>query len=111
MKIRINAVILCFFLGAFGAHKFYLNQNGWGLIYLVTCWTGIPAIAAFIEFIMLLLMSDQDFNRQFNGGASQLSFSAQDSTAALSDLKKLYNEGVITVEEYEEKRKKLLKNI
>jgi Short C-terminal domain len=60
---------------------------------------------------MLLLMSDEEFNRQFNGGASQSTFSAQDSTAALSNLKRLYDEGVITVEEYEEKRKKLLKNL
>lgn len=111
MKSRTTAILWCFFLGAFGAHKFYLEQSGLGLLYLLFFWTGIPSIAAFIEFIMLLVMSDIEFNNKFNGGAFQSTASAKDSTAALSDLKRLYDEGVITAEEYEEKRKKLLKNI
>lgn len=28
--------LLWFFLGAFGAHKFYLRQYGWGVAYLLT---------------------------------------------------------------------------
>ena len=111
MKTRTNAIIWCFFLGGAGAHKFYLGQNGWGIVYLLFCWTAIPSLAAFIEFIMLLVMSDTDFNNRFNAGAFQATTSVKDSTSALSDLKKLYDEGVITAEEYEEKRKKLLKNI
>ncbi len=111
MKIKTNAILWCFFLGAFGAHKFYLGQGGWGVVYLLFCWTGIPSFAAFIEFIMMLVMSDDEFNRKFNGGISQSTASVKDSTSALSDLKRLYDEGVITAEEYEEKRKRLLKNI
>jgi TM2 domain-containing membrane protein YozV len=111
MKTRTNAILWCFFLGAFGAHKFYLGQSGWGIVYLLFCWTGIPSLAAFIEFIMLLLMADNEFNRRFNGGANQATASVRDSTAALGDLKRLYDDGIITAEEYEEKRKKLLKNI
>lgn len=111
MKSRTNAILWCFFLGAFGAHKFYLGQTGWGILYLLFCWTGIPSIATLIEFIMLLLMSEEEFNRKFNGGAGQSTASVKDSTSALGDLKKLYDDGVITAEEYEEKRKKLLKNI
>ncbi|PZV16960.1 MAG: hypothetical protein DCF20_07375 [Pseudanabaena sp.] len=111
MRSRTNAILWCFFLGAFGAHKFYLGQSGWGLVYLLFCWTGIPSLAAFIEFIMLLLMADNEFDRRFNGGANQATASVRESTAALGDLKRLYDEGIITAEEYEEKRKKLLKNI
>lgn len=111
MKVKTTAILWCFFLGAFGAHKFYLGQGGWGVVYLLFCWTGIPSFAAFIEFIMILVMSDDEFNRKFNGGIFQSTTSAKDSTSALSDLKRLYDEGVITAEEYEEKRKKLLKNI
>jgi TM2 domain-containing membrane protein YozV len=111
MRTKTAAILWCFFLGAFGAHKFYLGQTGWGVVYLLFCWTGIPSFAAFIELIMLLVMADAEFDRKFNGGANQATASVRDSTAALSDLKRLYDDGIITAEEYEEKRKKLLKNI
>ncbi len=111
MKTRTGAIIWCFFFGGIGAHKFYLGQSGLGIIYLLFCWTFIPTFVAFIEFVMLLVMSDAEFDRKFNAGAPQATASVRDSTAALSDLKRLYDDGVITAEEYEEKRKKLLKNI
>ena len=111
MKTRLSAILTCFFLGGLGFHKFYLGQTAWGLLYLLFCWTGIPALAAFVEFIMFLMMSDEDFNRKYNGVSGGSTASVKDSTSALGDLKKLYDDGVITVEEYEEKRKKMLKNI
>jgi TM2 domain-containing membrane protein YozV len=43
------AVILALFLGGIGAHKFYLGQAGLGILYLLFCWTYIPAIIAFFE--------------------------------------------------------------
>jgi TM2 domain-containing membrane protein YozV len=64
-KSRIAAALLAFFLGGFGVHKFYLGQVGMGILYLVFCWTFIPAVIAFIECILLLLMSDQKFNQRF----------------------------------------------
>jgi TM2 domain-containing membrane protein YozV len=111
MRTKTAAILWCFFLGAFGAHKFYLGQTGWGVMYLLFCWTGIPSFAAFIELIMLLVMPETDFNRRFNGVITEATSSVRDSTAALGDLKRLYDDGIITAEEYEEKRKKLLKNI
>lgn len=66
MKNRIIAAFLAFFLGGFGLHKFYLGQIGWGVFYLVFCWTFIPWIVAFFESIGLLITSDESFNRQFN---------------------------------------------
>lgn len=68
MKSRIAAALLAFFLGGLGIHKFYLGQTGWGIVYLLFCWTGIPAIAAFVEFIMYLVMSDDAFNAKYNAG-------------------------------------------
>ena len=62
---RVTAAILAFFLGAFGVHKFYLGRTGWGLVYLLFCWSGIPAIAAFIEFIMYLVMDDEAFIEKY----------------------------------------------
>lgn len=62
---RIVAVLLAFFLGGLGAHKFYLGQNGAGVMYLIFCWTFLPALIALIEGIQLLTMSDQDFNQLY----------------------------------------------
>ena len=64
-KSRIAAALFAFFLGWIGAHKFYLGQVGKGILYLLFCWTGIPAIVSFIEFILLLVMSDEEFNRKY----------------------------------------------
>ncbi|MDD4964122.1 MAG: TM2 domain-containing protein [Gallionella sp.] len=64
-KNRIAAVLFAFFLGGFGAHKFYLGQIGLGILYLLFCWTFIPAIVALIEFILLLSMSDETFNQKY----------------------------------------------
>jgi TM2 domain-containing membrane protein YozV len=64
-KSRVVAIVLALFLGGLGVHKFYLGQPGWGLLYLLFCWTFIPAIIAFIEAILLLLTSDRDFHRKY----------------------------------------------
>ena len=64
-KSKIAAALLAFFLGGFGVHKFYLGQVGLGLIYLLFFWTFIPAIIALIEFILLLTMSDEAFDRKY----------------------------------------------
>jgi TM2 domain-containing membrane protein YozV/ribosomal protein L40E len=64
-KSRIAAALFAFFLGGFGGHKFYLGQVGLGILYLLFFWTFIPAIVAFIEFILLLAMSDEAFNQKY----------------------------------------------
>lgn len=64
-KSRIAAALLAIFLGGFGVHKFYLNQTGIGVFYLVFFWTVIPALVGFIEGIIYLFMSDEAFARQY----------------------------------------------
>ena len=58
---RTTAALFALLLGGLGAHKFYLGQSGLGVLYLLFCWTFVPAVVALIEGIMLLSMSDQDF--------------------------------------------------
>ena len=65
-KSKTSAILLCFFLGGFGAHKFYLGKTGQGIIYLLFFWTFIPALIAFIEFFILILMKDEEFNQRYN---------------------------------------------
>lgn len=64
-KNRVAAALFAFFLGGLGGHKFYLGQVGLGIVYLLFCWTFIPAIVAFVEFILLLAMSDEKFNQKY----------------------------------------------
>jgi TM2 domain-containing membrane protein YozV len=51
-KSQIVAIILCFFLGALGIHRFYLGYTGIGILELLTL--GFFGILLFIDFIRLL---------------------------------------------------------
>ena len=63
-KSKTTAGVLGILLGGLGAHKFYLGRWGWGIIYLLFCWTYIPAIIGFIEGIMYLISNPNDFARK-----------------------------------------------
>lgn len=65
-KSKGVTVLLALFLGGFGIHKFYLNQIFWGILYLVFCWTFIPAIISLFEVVILLFMNESEFNRRFD---------------------------------------------
>lgn len=130
MKSRSTAAVLAFFLGGLGGHKFYLGQTLLGILYLIFCWTFVPAFAAFIEFILLLLMSDQAFNLKYNpqlavaGAAPGVSQSAnivvnvpghgagssggEDVTHKLDRLNQLRISGVLTEEEFTAQKSRLL---
>ena len=67
-KDRTVAIVLAFLLGGLGVHRFYLGNVGLGLLYLLFCWTLIPAIAAMIEGIVFVSTSDVDFQRKYGSG-------------------------------------------
>ncbi len=60
-KNRVTAGVLAILLGGIGVHKFYLNQIGLGIVYVLFCWTGIPSIIGLIEGILYLTMTDAAF--------------------------------------------------
>jgi len=64
-KSRVVAAILAFFLGGIGIHKFYTGRIGWGIVYILFCWTWIPLIVAIIEGIIYLCMTDKEFNAKY----------------------------------------------
>ena len=72
-KNKIAAALLAFFLGGLGIHKFYLNKSGAGIIMLLCGTIGwlliLPAVIilviAFIEFIIYLTKSDQQFYQDY----------------------------------------------
>jgi TM2 domain-containing membrane protein YozV len=65
-RSRTTAAIFALFLGGLGAHKFYLGQPGLGILYLLFCWTFIPAMVGFIEGIVYFSTSDDSFNARYN---------------------------------------------
>ncbi len=60
-KSKIVAGILAILLGGLGIHKFYLGKVGMGILYLIFCWTWIPGIVGFVEGIIYLCTSDENF--------------------------------------------------
>lgn len=65
MKSRILAAVLAIFLGGLSIHKFYMGKIGWGVVYLLFCWTGVPAIVALVEGIIYLFSDDTTFNSKY----------------------------------------------
>lgn len=61
VKSKIAAGILAILLGGFGIHKFYLGKTGMGILYLIFCWTYIPALVGFVEGIIYLCSNDENF--------------------------------------------------
>ncbi|WP_199245694.1 NINE protein [[Phormidium] sp. ETS-05] len=117
MKYKSTALLLAFLLGGFGGHKFYLGEYLAGILYALFSWTLIPSVLAFFEFLALLFMPEHVFDARYNplltGSRNELKYigNKRDITNALFDLKELYSAGIITAEEYEEKRQNLLKEL
>lgn len=65
IKNKIVAAILALILGGLGIHKFYLGQGGKGVLYLIFCWTYVPAILSFIEGITILCSNDENFQIKY----------------------------------------------
>ena len=62
-KKILPAFLLCFFLGCFGAHRFYVGKVGTGILQLVTL--GALGIWALIDLIVIVVGSftDKDGNK------------------------------------------------
>jgi len=64
-KSRGAATALALLLGGIGLHKFYLDQPGQGILYLVFCWTFIPALIGLIEGLSYATSSDESFHAKY----------------------------------------------
>ncbi|RKS14306.1 NINE protein [Flavobacterium sp. 120] len=108
MKNKSTAAILAFFLGGIGVHRFYLGQGGLGILYLIFCWTFIPAIIAFVDFIIFLTMDEDKFNAKYNQGKVLSATRNVNTAEELEKLHGLMEKGIITGEEFQIKKAKLL---
>lgn len=71
---KLAAALLALFVGCFGIHKFYLGYKNQGLIMLLVFLFGfillglpsaIIAVIAFIEFVIYITKSDQEFTQTY----------------------------------------------
>ena len=57
-KKRLPTLLLCFFFGAFGVHRFYVGKIGTGLLWLFTI--GLLGIGSLVDFIMIIAGTFKD---------------------------------------------------
>lgn len=65
VKQKVIVSALAIFFGGFGAHKFYMGKTGWGILYLLFCWTGIPSLVGLIEGVRYFFMNGPEFERKY----------------------------------------------
>jgi TM2 domain-containing membrane protein YozV/Tfp pilus assembly major pilin PilA len=63
---KAKLLLLTFFLGGVGAHKFYLGQWMQGVLYALFCWTLIPGVVALLEFIVYACSGSARLNRLYS---------------------------------------------
>lgn len=64
-KSKTAAALLALFLGGLGVHYFYMGKWIPGLVFLVLCWTWVPALLALVQAIMMFTMTDEQFNAKY----------------------------------------------
>ena len=123
-RSKLIAFLLCLFLGYWGIHNFYLGYKGKAITQLILGTVGaiffglglaVTAIWAFVELIIMAVnenAADADGNIllwDFDSVNSQTaSRNNEDSVSKIKKLKALLDDGTISKEEFEEKKKQLL---
>jgi len=64
-KSKVTAAILAILIGGFGIHYFYLGKTTGGIVFLLLCCTGIPSLLALIQGIMMLTMTEEQFQQKY----------------------------------------------
>jgi DNA uptake protein ComE-like DNA-binding protein/TM2 domain-containing membrane protein YozV len=111
-----------------GMHRFYLGQSRWGLAYLALAWTTpLSRIASAIEALWYLSLDEAEFDRAFGDGTGSPAptspgTNAQTQTqanadatlamaAALRELERLRQDGLLTNTEFEQQRQQLSSDV
>ena len=59
------AIVIALFGGFIGLQHFYVKQTIWGIFGVIFCWTGIPAIVAFVQAMIWLFKGKEQFEIKF----------------------------------------------
>lgn len=124
-KSLVVAYLLWWFLGWAGVHRFYLGRAGSGLAQLILFAIGVVTALFFVGYILLSIWAvwwlldaffvyqitrDENAKRGINVSSISISKTATpgDDIEQLERLHALYEKGVITREQYEAKKEKLI---
>jgi len=105
MKSKSTTAVLAFFLGGFGAHRFYLGQTGFGILYFIFCWTLIPAVIALVDFVVFVSISEETFNAKYNNKRTSANINTADELEKFYSLKE---KGIISEAEFQNRKSQLI---
>lgn len=105
-KSKGIAIVLAFFLGCWGVHKFYLGETKKGYVYLAIGIIGlfawfpllITSVLTIIDIFKLLFMSDEEFNSTFCSAAHNITIQPEftPTSRVISDVETTEIEEVVT---------------
>ena len=109
-KDFLPTLILCFFVGMLGIHRFYAGKVGTGIAMIVTL--GGLGIWVLIDFIMICIGSFRDIDGRIIKYQRAVIAPSSSETGIAEELEKfaeLKEKGVISEEEFNKKKEELLK--
>ncbi len=62
---KVALLLITFFLGGLGGHRFYQKKYGLGVLYLLFFWTYIPALVALVEFFIYAFKSESELQQKY----------------------------------------------
>lgn len=112
----LPVLLLCLLFGIIGIHRFYVGKKGTGILMILSL--GGLWIWVLIDLIKILTGSFQDIHgriitnqlRVANDNESKKEDSSPSYISEIKELASLRDEGIITEEEFEIKKKNLLQN-
>ena len=107
-KDWLTTLLLCLFTGGIGGHNFYVGKTGKGVLYIFTA--GCFGIGVIIDLINIITgkFTDVYGNVITNTPPQRREYSTVGQADELKKYKELLDDGVITQEEFDAKKKQLL---
>ena len=72
---KTTLLLITFFLGGLGGHKFYLGKWVQGIFYFLFFWLWIPALIALIELVIYACTSSERLNEKYSAHGSNAAVS------------------------------------